>query len=1108
MKFDKSKSETYNPIDMNVKRILLFLFLISSTYVIYAQKGKKSSVDDKYWLKSSQLGGLKFRSIGPALTSGRVSDIVVNPNNFSEYYLAVASGGVWKTVNHGVTYQPIFDAEGSYSIGCITMDPNQSTTIWVGTGENNNQRSVGYGDGVYKSTDGGKSWKNMGLKTSEHISKIIVDPRNSDVVYVASYGPLWSKGGDRGIYKTIDGGETWKQIHFVSENSGSSDLIMDPTNPDILYEAVHQRRRHVFTYIGGGPESAIYKTTDAGKTWKESKSGLPSGKMGRIGLAVSPVDANVVYAIVEAEGESAGFFRSTNKGATWEKQSKYKTSGNYYQELVCDPKDVDKVFSMNTWLHHTENGGKKFNATGEPNKHVDNHCMWINPTNTDHWIVGCDGGVYETYDHAKTWEYKANLPITQFYKVSIDYDKPFYNVFGGTQDNSSQGGPSRSLNNAGILNADWYITVGGDGYETQVDPTNPNIIYAQWQYGGLIRYDKQSGERIGIKPQPGKDEAAFRWNWDAPLLISPHDSKTLFFCANKVFKTEDRGNTWKAISPDLTRQIDRNTLKVMGEVQSPDVVMKNKSTTIYGNIVAFDQSPKNANLLYAGTDDGLIQVSEDGGDTWKKREAFPGVPKMTYVNMIWASQHDENVVYATFNNHKKGDFKPYIMKSVDKGNTWTALQKNLPEKGTVYSIAEDHVDAKLLFAGTEFGCFVSVNGGNNWVKLSAGLPTIAVRDMAIQKRENDLVLGTFGRGFYILDDYSALRKLTKEDLDDAAKIFPIKTALAYVESNPLGLKGVGSQGASLYAAANPEFGATFTYFVKEKPTSPKEQRQEEEKKAKKEGREIDYPTYEEFVAEDRYEKAYLLFIVKDASGNEVRKIKKPTSEGIQRVTWNLRYPATTPIKTGEVKVGRYSSPNEGPLAIPGNYTVELWQADNGVFEKLVDPVSFKVIPLENSSLDRQTEANIAFKRTVQELRRKVRGSSAEQGELDKRLTYIKKAIESYPGADIEWMKQVKALETASHDIRIKMQGDYHKSSRDVETVPGTRGRVENIVWDSWYSTSDPTTTNKQQFELAQEEYAVIKAQLVEFRTQVEALEAKLDSKSIPYTPNRLNWKEE
>lgn len=1094
---------------MSFKHLVPLLVLVVVSSGIHAQKKKKTDDDaNAYWLKSSQLSGLKFRSIGPALTSGRVADIAVNPNDFNEYYVAVASGGVWRTTNHGVTFKPIFDGEGSYSIGCVTIDPNQSSTIWVGTGENNNQRSVGYGDGVYKSTDGGNSWKHMGLKESEHISKIIVDPRNSNVVYVAAYGPLWSDGGDRGVYKSVDGGEKWEQIHFISEKTGTADLVMDPTNPDILYEAVHQRRRHVFTYIGGGPESGVYKSTDAGKSWVESNSGLPKEKMGRIGLAVSPADSNVVYAIVEASGDEAGFYRSTNMGASWEKRSKYKTSGNYYQEIYCDPYDVDKVFSMNTWLHHTVDGGKTFVKTGESQKHVDNHCIWINPTNTDHWIVGCDGGLYETYDHATTWEYKANLPITQFYKVSIDYDKPFYNVFGGTQDNNSQGGPSRTINNAGILNSDWYITVGGDGYETQVDPTNPNIIYAQWQYGGLVRYDRQSGERIGIKPQPGKGEAAFRWNWDSPLLISPHNPKTLFFCANKVFKTTDRGNTWKAISPDLTQQIDRNKLKVMGEIQSPDVVMKNKSTTIYGNIVAFDQSPLDSNLLYAGTDDGLIQVSEDGGATWKKKEGFPGVPQMTYVNMLWASQHNKNVVYATFNNHKRGDFKPYVMRSVDKGNSWTALQNDLPERGTVYSIAEDHVDPMLLFAGTEFGCYVSVNGGANWVELSAGLPTICVRDMAIQKRESDLVLGTFGRGFYILDDYSPLRGLTKEALEADAKIFPVKKSLEYVESNPLGLRGVGSQGASMYAAPNPEFGATFTYFTKEKPKSPTEQRQEKEKKAKEDGVDIDYPTYEEFVAEDNYETAYLLFIIKDAAGNEVRKIEKPTSEGIQRVSWNLRYPTSTPIRTDVPTVGRYSSPDEGPLVIPGNYTVELWQSDNGVLTKLVDPTSFEVVPLENSSLDRQTAANIAFKQEVQELRRRIKGSDNELAELDKRLKHIKKAIQSYPGADIEWMKDVKALENSSHDVRIKMSGDHHKGKRDVETIPGTADRVDGIVWSSWYSTSDPTTTHKEQFELAKEEYTDIRTSLDDIRSAVQALESKLDSKSIPYTPHRPNWKED
>jgi len=1073
---------------MTIKLLISIVLIAVTSVPVIAQKKKDSDVN-KYWLTSGDLAGLKFRAVGPALTSGRISDFAVNPNNTNEYYIATAAGGVWKTSNHGVSFESLFDAQGSFSIGCVSLDPNQSTTVWVGTGENNNQRSVNYGDGVYKSTDGGKTWKNMGLKKSEHISKIIIDPRNSNVIYVAAYGPLWSEGGERGVYKSSNAGESWEQIKFISDNTGAADLVMDPSNPDILYASFHQRRRHVHTYIGGGVESAIYKTMDGGKTWIELKNGLPSGKMGRAGLAVSPADANVVYAIVEAEGDASGFYRSNNKGATWKKQNKYVTSGNYFQEIHPDPKDVNKVFSLDTWLHHTEDGGKTFVATGEHQKHVDNHCMWINPNNTDHWILGCDGGIYETYDHAKTWQYKANLPVTQFYKVSVDYDTPFYNVFGGTQDNSSQAGPSRTINNSGILNSDWYITVGGDGYETQVDPTNPNIIYAQWQYGGLVRFDKKSGERIGIKPQPGKGEAAFRWNWDSPLLISPHDHKTLFFCANKVFKTADQGNTWKAISPDLTRQIDRNQIKVMGEIQSPDVVMKNKSTTIYGNIVAIDQSPVNADILYAGTDDGLIQVSEDGG-------------------MIWASQHDENVVYAAFNNHKRGDFKPYILKSTDRGNSWAALQNDLPERGSVYSIAEDHVNPNLLFVGTEFACYVSVNGGENWVKLGAGLPTACVRDMAIQKRENDLVIGTFGRGIYILDDYTALRKLAKQDLEREAKIFPIKTALAYVESNPLGLTGVSSQGASLFAAPNPEFGATFTYYLQEKPKSPKTLRQEEEKKAKEEGKDISYPSYDEFVAEDNYEKAYLLFIVKDASGNQVRKIKTACTDRIQRVNWNLRYPTTTPIQLKNIKAGRYSNPNEGPLALPGNYTVELWLSDNGVLKQLVEPTSFEVKALENSSLDRQTEENIAFKNEVQEFRRSLRGKHNEKEELVKRLKFVKRAIQTYPGSELEWMTEVKALEKQLHDVQIDLWGDFHKGKRDIEKTPGTGSRIEQIVADSWYSTANPTTTSKYQFELAKEEYLDIIAMVDAIKAGVEILELKLDNKDIPYTPGRKNWKGE
>ncbi|MBT6514580.1 MAG: glycosyl hydrolase, partial [Crocinitomicaceae bacterium] len=519
---------------------LIFLFCSVS----FSQKNNKVTSNTSGKLNSATFSGMKFRNIGPAFTSGRVADIAVNSKNPFEYYIAVASGGVWKTNNSGNTYVPIFDNENSYSIGCIALSPSNENIIWIGTGENNNQRSVAYGDGVYKSEDGGKTFKNMGLKKSEHIGKIIIHPKNDKIVYVAAYGPLWSAGGERGVYKTIDGGNTWTKVLSISENTGISDLIMDPRNPEIVYAAAHQRRRHVWTYIDGGLESAIHKSDDGGTTWKKLSNGLPSGQIGRIGLAISPVDPDYVYAIIKASGTTGGFYRSKDRGASWAKMSNYQTSGNYYQEIVCDPHDKHKIFSMNTWLHHSEDGGKTFKKTGEKHKHVDNHCMWIDPSNTDHWIVGCDGGLYETWDHAKNWHFKPNLPITQFYRVAVDNALPFYNIYGGTQDNNSMGGPSRTLNNAGIINSDWYITNGGDGFESQIDPTNPNIVYAQAQYGWLVRYDKKSGEKIGIQPMPKKGEAPYRWNWDAPLLISPHNHKRLYFCANKVFRSDDRGNTW------------------------------------------------------------------------------------------------------------------------------------------------------------------------------------------------------------------------------------------------------------------------------------------------------------------------------------------------------------------------------------------------------------------------------------------------------------------------------------------------------------------------------------------------------------------------------------
>ncbi len=901
-----------------LRRVLFVIVFLSTTFINLHAQGKENQKSKDNFFSAKTFNGLKLRSIGPALTAGRISDFAVNPNDRGHYYVAVASGGVWKTTNAGTTWEPIFDSQPSYSIGCLAIDPGNPQVIWVGSGENNSQRSVSYGDGVYKSLDGGKSWKNMGLENSEHIGKIVLDPRNSDVVYVASQGPLWSAGGDRGLYKSIDGGENWQQILTISEHTGVTDLVYDPRNPDVLYAAAYQRRRRVWTLINGGPESAIYKSEDGGKNWRKVTSGLPKEDMGRIGLAISPANPDIVYAIIEAANKSGGFFRSTNRGESWEKRSNYISgSPQYYQEIVTDPKDVDRVYSLDTWMHVTEDGGKTFTKVGEKHKHVDNHALWIDPDDTNYLLAGCDGGIYESFDRGKHWHFFENLPITQFYRVTVDNDFPFYNIYGGTQDNFTLGGPTRTTNDNGITNRDWFVTVGGDGFKTQVDPADPNIVYSQYQHAGLYRFDKRSGEKIFIRPQPGKGEPPLKWNWDSPLIISPHSHTRLYYGANRVFRSDDRGDAWTPISPDLTRKIDRNQLKVMDKVWPVDAVSKNRSTSFFGNIVSLDESPKQAGLIYAGTDDGLIQVTEDGGTNWRKIEQFPGVPEMSYVSDIIASLHDANTVYAAFDDHKSGDFRPFILKSVDRGKSWRSIAGNLPKKGTVYTLAQDHVKPGLLFCGTEFGVFFTIDEGQTWTQLNGGIPTIAVRDLDIQRHENDLAVGTFGRGFYILDDYSPLRDISVTVLTQEATLFPVKKTWMYIQDSPLGLPDKAFLGDSYYTAPNPPFGAIFTYYLKEdlKPLSKK--RKENEKEIAKAGGTPPYPNWDQLREEKREDEPAIILTISDDSGNTIRRLTGKAKAGFQRIAWDLRFPHSQPT---DLKPPDTSNPfaNQpiGPLVVP------------------------------------------------------------------------------------------------------------------------------------------------------------------------------------------------
>ena len=1079
--------------------LLLFLFFSPDSI---SQKKNKSETN---YLDKVSLNGLKWRSVGPALTSGRVSDIAVNSKYPFEYYVAVASGGVWKTSNWGLEYIPVFDSENSYSIGCVTIDPNNPNVIWVGTGENNNQRSVAYGDGVYKSNDGGKSWDNVGLKNSEHIGNIIVHPKNSNIIYVSAYGPLWSKGGERGVYMSKDGGKTWKRVLYIDEHTGINEIHMDPKNPKTLYATAHQRRRHVYTYVGGGPGSSIYKSTDGGSSWKKINKGLPNVEIGRIGMDISPVNNNVLYAIVEAADRKGGFYKSEDMGESWSKQSGKVTSGNYYQEIFADPIDLGTVYIMDTWMSVTKDGGKTFKNVGEDFKHVDNHAMWINPNNNNHWLIGCDGGIYETFDAAKNWDFKKNLPITQFYKVAVDNDVPFYNIYGGTQDNFTIGGPSRVNTSHGITNQDWFITHGGDGFESQVDPKNPNIVYSQSQYGWLVRYDKKSGEEVGIKPISRKGEVGYKWNWDAPLAVSNHKSGRLYFAANKVFRSDNYGNSWEVISDDLSRKIDRNKLKVYDRVLSMDAVSKNGSTSPYGTIVALSESPINEDIIVIGTDDGLVQITSNGGDSWRKIDNIPGAPTQSYVNSVYTSHHDENVIYVAFNHHKYGDFKPYLFMSEDKGDSWKSISSNLPSRGSVYAIEEDHIDSGLIFCGTEFGVFFSPNNGKTWKQLSNGLPTIAVRDIAIQRDMNDLVLGTFGRGFYVLDDYSPLRTIENKKISQKAMIFSTREAIMWEKANPLGLPGKSFQGDNFYTGDNLDPVAMINYYYNENYKSIKDKRRDIEKGLIKSNKDVFYPNYEELKAEMDESEAKLLFTIKNSDNIVVKKVLKKPSKGLNRFHWNLRYETTNPINLSSPSFyNPFAGTREGTLVEPGIYTIQMDYLVDGNVTPLVEPNSFTVSLLENTVLPAEDrKVKIKFQRDVAKMQGEISSYSSILSEINNKMKYFEVAILKLEKPMDELSSEFNDIKENYKKISTMFYGDNVKRRLDIQQIPTPSSRVGIIASEQKYSTSSPTDTHINSFKIAIEEFLPIKSSIDTLVEKLKKFEDKMKILGAPYTPGRF-----
>ncbi len=819
---------------------------------------------------------LEFRSIGPTFKPGRIADIEVDPANDSIWYVAHGSGGLWKTTNRGTSWTSIFDDGGSYSLGCVTVDPKNSQVVWLGTGENISNRSVGYGDGVYKSTDGGESWSNVGLRDSQHIAKILIDPRDSNTVYVAAEGPLWGPGGDRGLYKTIDGGRSWHRVLSISDDTGVTNVAMDPRDPNVLYASAFQRRRRVGQLIGGGPESGIYKTTDGGQNWQKLSEGLPSVDMGRIALAISPQKPDVVYALVTAAGDAGGLFRSSDRGQSWQRNSDFQViDPQYYGELFADPHQFDRLIAMDVRIQISEDGGRTFQPV-RWNMHVDNHDMIIDPEDANHLLVGNDGGVYESHDRGRTWRHFTNLPTAQFYRVALDDATPFYNVYGGTQDNGSMAGPSRTTNQAGIRTSEWFRTGGADGFQTRIEPGNRQIIYTLSQNGGLQRFNMQTGSRVNLQPEPESDDSVDRWHWDSPLLISPHSPTRLYFAGNRLYRSDDRGDHWQAVSDDLTRQLDANTLPIMGRVWGEDAVQKNRFTTTLSVITALDESKIQEGLLAVGTDDGLVHISPDGGGRWSKHDDFPDIPEGTYVSDICLSQHNINRLYVSLKNHKRDDFHPYLIRSDDGGKTWTSIAANLPHRHVVWCVIEDHFNEDLLFVGTELGVFCTVDRGQRWFPLKNGLPTAAVRDLAIHPREHDLVAATFGRGFYILDDMSILRHMRVKSFATAAELFPPRDTWVYDELSHV--EAVFGNAAT----PNPRVGVSIWYFLKE--------------------------------AIPERSGSRLSLSIESREGVAVQTFNIPTTAGVNRVHWDLRRK-----REGNNQNRR----RPGPLTDAGHYRVKL-----------------------------------------------------------------------------------------------------------------------------------------------------------------------------------------
>src|SRR5690348_8178330 len=836
----------------------------------------------------SALANLKMRAIGPAIMGGRIDDIAADPTNPEVIYIGAAAGGAWKTTDGGMTWNPIFENEPNPSIGAIAVAPSNPSIVWVGTGEANNRQSASWGDGVYKSTDGGKTWAHMGLDDTQVIGRVVIDPTNPDVVFIAADGHLWGPNAERGVFKTTDGGKTWTKSLFINEDTGVSDIAIDPKSPNILYASAYERRRTVWGFNGAGPGSGIYKTTDGGANWTKLTTDLPNnGNTGRIGLSVYRKDPNIVYAVVQnADG---GVFRSEDKGATWKKMSSEDPRPSYFSQIRIDPNNDLRIWMGGVNLYYSDDGGKTFNQQRVQEVHSDFHGIWIDPENSDHMYVGCDGGVYQSRDAGRDWDHLNVMNLGQAYEVGFDNQQP-YHLCAGYQDNAEWCGPSRTWFAGGIPNSAWFMVGGGDGFYVKPDPADPETIYTESQDGNIQRRDLRTNEARSIRPVPKEGDPPYRFNWNSPLILSSHDRNTLYYGGNFLFKSTDRGDSWTKLGGDLTTGVDRNTLQILGQLPSKDTQSLYDGVEWYPTITSIAESPVSASVLWVGTDDGNLQVSRDGGKTWTNvADRVPGVPKGTYVGRVIASKSAEGTAYVAFDGHRSNDFHVYLFKTTDYGERWKNVGARIPqEAGTLHVIREHPDNPGILFAGLEFGAYFSLDGGEHWNKLKVGLPTVPVDDIQIQPRENDLILATHGRSIYILDDMTPIEQLTPQVLGDNLHLFPIRNTISWhIYSNRW------FDGQQVFLGPNPPPGALIDFYLKDKP--------------------------------GKNDKVKIT--ITDASGKAIRTLDENKLEaGINRVNWDLRYDSPvkpTPEQLAALAQGFFGGGARGPVVDPGTYTVKV-----------------------------------------------------------------------------------------------------------------------------------------------------------------------------------------